>query len=131
MSLKPTINVDTFKNPSIDRDYIIRFESKEFTCLCPLTGQPDFAHLFINYIPDKLNIELKSLKTYLWSFRDKGAFHEAVTNQILDELIDKTNPRLIKIRAEWFVRGGIYTTIEAEHKKKSWTPIDELIKNKI
>ena len=131
MALKPTTNIETFKNPSKDRDYIVRFETQEFTCLCPLTGQPDFAHIFINYIPDELNIELKSLKTYLWSFRDKGAFHEAVTNKILDELINATKPRAIKIKAKWFVRGGIYTTIEAENIKKFWSPSDSNILTRI
>ena len=120
MPLTPTTSIQTFENPNKDRDYIVRFETQEFTCLCPLTKQPDFAHIFINYIPDELNIELKSLKTYLWSFRDKGAFHEAITNQILDELANSTNPRIIKIRAKWFVRGGIYTTIEAEKTNKTW-----------
>ena len=124
MPIKPSKTIDTFSNPNKDRDYIVHFETKEFTCLCPLTGQPDFAHIFIKYIPDDLNVELKSLKSFLWSFRDIGAFHEAVTNQILDELVSTTNPRVMSIKAKWFVRGGIYTTIEAQHKKKSWEPRD-------
>ncbi len=131
MPLNPTSNIETFNNPNIERDYIIRFETHEFTCLCPLTDQPDFAHIFINYIPDKLNVELKSLKTFLWSFRDKGAFHEAVTNQIFDELVNKLDPRAIRIRAKWFVRGGIYTTIEAENIKKTWSPSNSRILDKI
>jgi 7-cyano-7-deazaguanine reductase len=118
MPLNPTSKIETFENPNKDRDYIIRFETQEFTCLCPLTGQPDFAHLFINYIPDNLNVELKSLKTFLWSFRDKGAFHEAITNQLLDALLAATEPRAIRLKAKWFVRGGIYTNIEIEHTKK-------------
>ena len=131
MPLNPTSKIETFNNPNIDRDYIIRFETHDFTCLCPLTDQPDFAHIFINYIPDKLNVELKSLKTYLWSFRNKGAFHEAVTNQIFDELVNKLNPRAIRIKAKWFVRGGIYTTVEAESVKKTWSPEDSKILDKI
>ncbi len=131
MPLNPTSKIESFDNPNVERDYIIRFETQEFTCLCPLTGQPDFAHIFIDYIPDKKNIELKSLKTFLWSFRDKGAFHESITNQILDELVSTTKPRIIKIRAKWFVRGGIYTTIEAENINKSWKPTDARILNKI
>ena len=131
MPLNPTSEIETFKNPNIDRDYIVRFETHEFTCLCPLTDQPDFAHLFINYVPDKLNVELKSLKTYLRSFRNRGAFHEAVTNQIFDELVHKLHPRVIKIQAKWFVRGGIYTTVEAENIKETWTPTDSRILDKI
>ena len=124
MPIKPSKTIDTFSNPNKDRDYIVHFETKEFTCLCPLTGQPDFAHIFIKYIPDDLNVELKSLKSFLWSFRDIGAFHEAVTNQILDELVIATRPRILNIKAKWFVRGGIYTTIEAQHKKELWKPSD-------
>jgi 7-cyano-7-deazaguanine reductase len=131
MPLNPTSKIETFENPNKDRDYIIRFETQEFTCLCPLTGQPDFAHLFINYIPDNLNVELKSLKTFLWSFRDKGAFHEAITNQLLDALLAATEPRAIRLKAKWFVRGGIYTNIEIEHTKKNWSPLDLGILDKL
>ena len=122
MPLNPTSKIETFNNPNIDRDYIIRFETHEFTCLCPLTDQPDFAHLFINYIPDKLNVELKSLKTYLWSFRNKGAFHEAVTNKIMDDLVEVMNPRFIRLKAVFNVRGGVYTNVECEHRKEGWSP---------
>jgi 7-cyano-7-deazaguanine reductase len=131
MPLNPTSKIETFPNPNIQTDYIIRFETQEFTCLCPLTGQPDFAHIFINYIPDKLNVELKSLKMYFWSFRDKGAFHEAITNEIFNHLVNTLGPRALKIQVKWFVRGGIYTTIEVENIKKSWSPIDSRILNKI
>ena len=124
MALKPSFKIETFVNPYKTRDYIVKFEVKEFTCLCPLTGQPDFAHIFINYIPDKFNAELKSLKTYLWSFRDVGAFHEDITNQILDEFVKTVKPRIVKINAQWFVRGGIYTTVEERYKKKAWKPND-------
>lgn len=97
-------------------------EIPEFTCLCPMTGQPDFATLILDYIPDKACVELKSLKLYVWSFRDKGAFHEAVTNQILDELVVATRPRYLRLTARFNVRGGIFTTIVADHRKRGWRP---------
>ena len=104
----------------MERDYTIRIRVPEFTCLCPKTGQPDFAELLIEYIPDRLCVELKSLKLYIWSFRDEGAFHEAVTNRILDDLVNATKPRFMRIKADFNVRGGIYTTVVAEHRQHGW-----------
>ena len=115
----PSKDVSTFPNPAPERDYEIAFDCPEFTCLCPLTGQPDFAHFRIRYIPDKRCIELKSLKLYLWSFRNEGAFHEAVTNQILGDLVKATSPRHMTVEGEFFVRGGISTKVTATHNKKS------------
>jgi 7-cyano-7-deazaguanine reductase len=114
--------LETFENPSPERDYTIRIRIPEFTCLCPKTGQPDFATLRLEYIPHRLCVELKSLKIYIWSFRDVGAFHEAVTNQILDELRGLLEPRFMRLTAEFNVRGGIYTTVVAEHRRAGWTP---------
>jgi len=94
----------------------------EFTCLCPKTGQPDFATLHLEYVPDAKCVELKSLKLYIWSYRDEGAFHEAVTNRILDDLVEAMKPRFIRLTAEFYVRGGIYTTVVAEHRKTGWEP---------
>ena len=122
MPSKPSLSLDTFSNPNPARDYLIHMEIPEFTCLCPKTGQPDFATLFLDYIPDKKCVELKSLKLYIWSYRDRGAFHEAVTNQILDDLVTATQPRFMRLTARFFVRGGIFTTVSAEHVKKGWTP---------
>ena len=115
MSTQPGKILETFPNPKPDRDYEIRMEAPEFTCLCPKTGQPDFATLRIRYVPDALCVELKSLKLYLWSFRDEGHFHEAVTNSILDELVQAVQPRSMTLEAEFYVRGGIATTIVASH----------------
>ena len=115
MSTRPQTHVETFENPKPERDYEIRFECPEFTCVCPLTGQPDFAHISIRYVPDERCIELKSLKLYLWSYRDRGAFHEAVTNQILDDLVEATRPRQMEIRASFNVRGGIETEVVASY----------------
>lgn len=109
-----------FANPEPGRDYLIRFDIPEFTCLCPLTGQPDFAHFMIDMVCDALCVELKSLKMYMWSFRDEGAFHEKVTNDILTKIVATTKPRYARIHALWFVRGGITTTVVAEHRKKGW-----------
>src|SRR4026209_743581 len=120
MPSKPSLSLDTFPNPSPARDYGIHMEIPEFTCLCPKTGQPDFATLFLDYIPDGTCVELKSLKLYIWSFRNEGRFHEAVTNEILDHLVAATSPRYIRLRAEFLVRGGIYTTVGAEHRKQEW-----------
>ncbi len=118
---KDSVSVlDTFENPESGRDYTIRITIPEFTCLCPLTGQPDFAKLYLEYIPDKLCVELKSLKLYMGTFRDTAAFHEAVTNQILQSLVDLINPRFMRLHAEWNVRGGIYTSVIAEHQKPGW-----------
>jgi len=117
---KPLTSLDTFPNPNPGRDYGIRMEIPEFTCLCPKTGQPDFATLYLDYVPDRTCVELKSLKLYIWSFRDQGAFHEAVTNRILDDLVAATAPRYMRLEAEFHVRGGIYTTVIAEHRKAGW-----------
>ncbi|HXN05689.1 MAG TPA: preQ(1) synthase [Nitrospiria bacterium] len=110
--------LETFRNPNPERDYEISFDCPEFTCLCPKTGQPDFATLHIVYIPDRLCVELKSLKLYLWSYRNEGAFHEAVTNKILDDLVAGVNPRFMKIVGDFYVRGGIHTVVTASHTKK-------------
>ena len=114
--------LETFPNPKPDRDYEIRFACPEFTCVCPKTGQPDFATIHIVYVPDQLAVELKSLKLYLWSFRNVGAFHEKVTNTILDDIVAATKPRFVRISADWNVRGGIYTDVVAEYRKKGWKP---------
>lgn len=114
--------LETFPNPSADRDYTIRMRIPEFTCLCPKTGQPDFATLFLEYVPDRTCVELKSLKLYVWSYRDEGAFHEAVTNRILDDLVEAIKPRFIRLTADFNVRGGVFTTVVAEHRKPGWEP---------
>ena len=117
---KPTIpstELETFPNPNPERDYHIRIDSPEFTCLCPKTGQPDFAEIKLDYVPDQLCVELKSLKLYYWGFRDEGHFHEQVTNKIADKLISLLDPRYLNIQAVFNVRGGVYTTIEVEHTK--------------
>ena len=118
----PSKALEVFPNPAGKRDYTIRFSIDEFTCLCPLTGQPDFARFRIEMVCDKLCVELKSLKMYFWSYRNEGAFHEDVTNTILDDLVAATKPRFVRISADWNVRGGIYTTVVAEHCKKGWKP---------
>jgi 7-cyano-7-deazaguanine reductase len=114
--------LETFPNPAPGRDYVIRMQIPEFTCLCPKTAQPDFATLFLDYIPDRACVELKSLKLYIWSFRDEGHFHEDVTNRILDDLARATRPRFMRLTAKFYVRGGIFTTVVAEHRKKGWKP---------
>jgi 7-cyano-7-deazaguanine reductase len=116
----PSSDVETFPNPQPGRDYTIRMRIPEFTCLCPRTGQPDFATLDIEYVPDRLCVELKSLKLYVWSFRDRGAFHEAVTNEILDRLVASLEPRFMRLTADFNVRGGIHTTVVAEHRQAGW-----------
>jgi 7-cyano-7-deazaguanine reductase len=121
---EPRTHLDTFENPSPDGDYTIRITMPEFTCLCPKTGQPDFATLELEYVPDALCVELKSLKTYVWAFRNRVAFHEAVTNQILSDLADLLSPRFMRLTAEFNVRGGIYTTVVAEHRRPGWAPAD-------
>jgi len=121
MSTTPSRTLETFDNPQPERDYTIRIRVPEFTCLCPKTGQPDFAELLIEYVPDRLCVELKALKLYVWSYRDEGAFHEAVTNRILDDLVAATAPRFMRLTAEFNVRGGIYTSVVAEHREPSWT----------
>ena len=118
----PSKELHVFANPSSGRDYVIQFQIPEFTCNCPLTGQPDFAHFTIDMICDELCIELKSLKMYMWSYRNEGAFHEKVTNDIVDDIVRVTDPRFIRITAKWYVRGGIYTNVVAEHRKKGWKP---------
>ena len=122
MTSKPQKSLDTFPNPYTDRDYLIHMEIPEFTCLCPKTGQPDFATLVLNYIPDKKCIELKSLKLYVWSYRNEGVFHEAVTNKILDDLVTILRSRYLRLVARFFVRGGIFTNVTVEHRKKGWKP---------
>ena len=121
MSSKPSKALECFDNPSSERDFTIRIKIPEFTCLCPKTGQPDFATIHIEYIADKLCVELKSLKMYMWSFRDEGAFHEKVTNDMLSDLVKATTPRYMRVTAEFYVRGGIYTTVIAEHQADNWT----------
>ncbi|HEY6863028.1 MAG TPA: preQ(1) synthase [Burkholderiales bacterium] len=120
MPSKPSKTLDTFPNPNPGRDYRIHMRIPEFTCLCPKTGQPDFATLFLDYVPDRTCVELKSLKLYIWSFRDEGAFHEVVTNRIVDDLVAAIAPRYLRLTARFFVRGGIYTTVVAEHRKPGW-----------
>lgn len=122
MSTQATKELETFPNPVVKRDYQIHMEIPEFTCLCPKTGQPDFATLILDYIPDTKCIELKSLKLYMWTYRDQNAFHEAVTNQILDDLVKALNPRYIRLISRFYVRGGIFTNVTAEHRKKGWEP---------
>ena len=117
MPSQPQKHFDTFPNPNRDRDYEIDFECPEFTCLCPMTGQPDFATFRIEYTPDRLCVELKSLKLYLWSFRDEGTFHEAVTNRIADDLIAALAPRFLEVEGDFYVRGGIKTKVKVEHRK--------------
>jgi 7-cyano-7-deazaguanine reductase len=127
MPRKSDKTLETFSNPNPKRDFLIRMQMPEFTCLCPKTGQPDFATLYLDYIADRKCVELKSLKLYIWSYCDKGAFHEAVTNQILDDLVSATQPKFMRLTAKFNVRGGIFTTIVAEHRKPGWkarAPVD-------
>jgi len=120
MSSHPASSLETFANPAADRDYTIRMRIPEFTCLCPKTGQPDFATLLLEYIPDVLCVELKSLKLYIASFRERGAFHEAITNEILDYLVQAVAPRFMRLSAKFNVRGGIHTSVSVEHRKMGW-----------
>jgi len=120
MSTEASTTLDTFANPNPERDYTIHIDTPEFTCLCPLTGQPDFASIDIEYVPDELCLELKALKLYFWSYRDRGAFHEAVTNQILSDLAAAIMPRFMRINAEFNVRGGVYTRVVVEHRAAGW-----------
>ncbi len=122
MSTHPSKALEVFDNPHPERDYTIRIHTPEFTCLCPKTGQPDFATLNLEYIPDQQCVELKSFKLYVWSYRNEGAFHEAVTNQILSDLVTATQPRFMRLTAIFNVRGGVYTTIVAEHQAPHWEP---------
>lgn len=122
MPSQPSRDLETFPNPQPERDYTIRIRVPEFTCLCPKTGQPDFAELLLEYVPEELCVELKALKMYVWSFRDEGAFHEAVTNQILEDLVSATQPRFMRLTADFNVRGGIYTQVVAQHQDPNWQP---------
>ncbi len=122
MPTPPAKTLETFPNPAPQRDFHIHMEIPEFTCLCPKTGQPDFATLLLDYIPEETCVELKSLKLYIWSFRDTGCFHEDVTNRILDDLASATQPRFMRLTARFYVRGGVFTTVIAEHRKPGWTP---------
>ena len=117
MSTQPSKELDTFPNPAAAKNYEIFFDCPEFTCLCPKTGQPDFAHIKITYVPDQLCVELKSLKLYLWSYRDEGAFHEAVTNRIADDIVAAVNPRKLKVEGDFYIRGGIRTVVTVTHEK--------------
>ncbi|TVS11238.1 MAG: NADPH-dependent 7-cyano-7-deazaguanine reductase QueF [Wenzhouxiangella sp.] len=120
MPSQPSKELEVFPNPQPARDYTIRIRVPEFTCLCPKTGQPDFAELLLEYVPDRFCVELKALKNYVWSFRDEGAFHEAVTNRILQDLVAATQPRFMRVTADFNVRGGIYTAVVAEHRAEGW-----------
>lgn len=122
MPSQPSKTLDTFPNPMPERDYHIHMEIPEFTCLCPMTGQPDFATLYLDYIPDEKCVELKSLKLYMWSYRNEGHFHEKVTNQIVTDLAEMLQPRFLRLTAKFWVRGGIYTNVVAEHRKPGWQP---------
>jgi len=117
-----TRKLESFANPQPARDYVVRIVIPEFTCLCPITGQPDFARFVLEFVPDRRNVELKSLKLYVAAYRDQGAFHEAVTNRVLDDLVALIAPRFLRITAYWNVRGGIYTTVCVEHRKRGWKP---------
>ncbi len=117
---QPSTTLETFANPAPERDYTIRMKIPEFTCLCPKTGQPDFATLKLEYVPNERCVELKSLKLYIWSFRGRGAFHEAVTNEILQDLVAATAPRFMRLQARFNVRGGIYTSVVTEHRAAGW-----------
>jgi 7-cyano-7-deazaguanine reductase len=122
MSTQPSTRLETFPNPARSTDYTIRMTLPEFTCLCPKTGQPDFATFELEYVPDVLCVELKSLKLYMWSFRDRGAFHEAVTNQIADDLAAACAPNFLRLTGKFNVRGGIYTSVIVERRKPGWIP---------
>lgn len=122
MSTEPVKTLDTFPNPAPQRDFHIHMEIPEFTCLCPKTGQPDFATLLLDYVPEAACVELKSLKLYIWSFRNTGCFHEEVSNRILDDLVSATRPRYMKLTAKFYVRGGIFTTVVAEYRRDGWAP---------
>ncbi|MCX7174863.1 MAG: preQ(1) synthase [Proteobacteria bacterium] len=126
MSTQPVKTLESFANPAPHRDYQIHMEIPEFTCLCPKTGQPDFATLVLDYVPDKRCVELKSLKLYIWSFRDEGHFHEDVTNRILDDLAAALKPRYMRLTAKFYVRGGIFTNVVAEQRKKGWKPVEKI-----
>jgi 7-cyano-7-deazaguanine reductase len=120
MSTRPSKTLETFVNPNPERDYTIHMRVPEFTCLCPKTGQPDFATIYIDFVPDQLCVELKALKMYMWSFREEGGFHEAMTNAILSDLVAAISPRFMRVTGEWNVRGGVYTNVVAEHRQPGW-----------
>ena len=120
MATQPSKDLQTFDNPQPGRDFTIRIDTPEFTCVCPLTGQPDFAKITIEYVPDKLCVELKALKLYLWTFRERGAFHEAVTNEILNDIVAVIQPNFMRVRADFNVRGGVYTSVIVEHRNPDW-----------
>ena len=122
MPSQPSKTLDSFPNPQPERDFTIYIRIPEFTCLCPATGQPDFAELHLQYVPEAACVELKSLKNYIWSYRDQGAYHEAVTNRILDDLVAALQPRFLRLTADFNVRGGVYTQVVAEHRAEGWSP---------
>jgi 7-cyano-7-deazaguanine reductase len=124
---EPSKSLGTFDNPQQDRDYTIRIDTPEFTCLCPLTGQPDFATILIEYIADKQCLELKALKMYFWSYRDEGAFHEAVTNKMLSDFVEAIEPRFMRVSADFNVRGGVYTKVIAEHRADGWVAPEPVV----
>lgn len=126
MPSQPSKSLERFPNPHPERDYVVHMDMPEFTCLCPLTGQPDFAHFMLDFIPDQHNVELKSLKLYLWSFRDEGAFHEAMSNRIADDIIQLIQPRYLRLLGRWYVRGGISTDLLIEHRQHGWDSPDIL-----
>lgn len=126
MSTQPSKTLETFPNPFPDRDYTIHMTIPEFTCLCPKTGQPDFATITIDFVPDERCVELKSLKMYMWSFREEGGFHEAMTNGILNDLVAAISPRFMRVTGEWNVRGGIYTNVVAEYHQPGWAPAPKI-----
>jgi 7-cyano-7-deazaguanine reductase len=127
MSTSPSKTLETFPNPQPGRNYTIRIDAPEFTCLCPKTGQPDFAEFQIDYVPDQFCVELKSLKLYFWSYRDEGAFHEAVTNRILDDLVAASEPNFMRVIGKFNVRGGIYTSVIVEHRKTGWVAPEAVV----
>ncbi|MFV1984003.1 MAG: preQ(1) synthase [Thiohalomonadales bacterium] len=126
MSAQANQDLETFDNPNPERDYTIQIELPEFTCLCPKTGQPDFATIYLSYVPDKSCLELKSLKLYIWSYRNIGAFHEAVTNTMLNDFVTACSPRFMRVRANFNVRGGVYTDIITEHQQDGWNPKEKV-----
>ena len=126
MSTQPSKILETFPNPHPDRDYTIRIRTPEFTCLCPKTGQPDFAALQLEYVPDQACVELKSWKLYVWSYRDEGAFHEDVSNRILNDLVKACQPRFMRLQADFNVRGGVYTDVTVEYRQPGWSPVDAI-----
>lgn len=123
MATQPSKQLESFPNPSPQRDYRVHMEIPEFTCLCPKTGQPDFATLYLDYVADRLCLELKSLKLYIWSYRNEGAFHEAVTNRMVDDLVTVLKPRYLRLAAKFNVRGGIFTNVVVDHRKAGWEPL--------